>query len=144
MDLDLDSETILDVYFREIRSILEYASVVFHSGLTRKQSDELESVQKLVLRLLTNYLKLDLLTNEAYIYFMMEPLKGRRIDACKTFIRRTLNNPIHSQMFKEYSNCYETCNTFRKFQVAQARTNRYKTSPLIFLSELANEMNITK
>ena len=48
MDLDLDSETILDIYYKEIRSILEYASVVFHSGLTKKQSDTLESVQKLV------------------------------------------------------------------------------------------------
>ena len=144
MDLDLDSETILDIYFKEIRSILEYASVVFHSGLTKKQSDALESVQKLVLRLLTNYLDLDLSINEAYIYFMTEPLEGRRVEACKTFIKRTLNNPIHSYMFKEYSNCYTTQNNFWKFQVAQARTTRHKTSPLIYLSNLANEMKISK
>ena len=74
MDLDLDADIILDVYRKEIRSVLEYASVVFHSGLTKKQSETLESVQKLVLRLLSNHLNLDLSANEAYIYFMTEPL----------------------------------------------------------------------
>ena len=77
--------------------------MVFHSGLTKKQSEALESVQKLVLRLLTNYLKIDLSTNEAYIYFMTEPLEGRRVDACKTVIKRTLNNTSHRHMFKEYT-----------------------------------------
>ena len=144
MDLGLDSDTILDVYFKEIRSILEYALVDFHSGLTRKQSEALESVQKLVLRLLANYLKIELSANEAYIYFMTEPLEGRRIDACKTFIKRTLNNPSHSYMFREYSNCHDTRSNFRKFQVAQTRTTRCKSSPLVFLSDLANEMKISK
>ena len=51
MEVGLDWEIILDVYYKEIRSVLEYASVVYHSGLTKKQSDALESVQRLVLKL---------------------------------------------------------------------------------------------
>ena len=81
---------------------------------------------------------------EKYVFFMTEPLEGRRIDACKTFIMRTLKNPIHSGMFKEYSNCYQTRNKFRKFLIPQAKTRRFQTSPLVFLSNLANEMQILK
>ena len=142
MDLDLDADIILDVYRKEIRSVLEYASVVFHSGLTKKQSETLESVQKLVLRLLSNHLNLDLSANEAYIYFMTEPLEGRRLDACKTFIKRTLKNPLHSSMFKEFSKSYDTRNNSRRFIVPQSKTRRHRTSPLVFLCNLANDMHI--
>ena len=144
MEVGLDWEIILDVYYKEIRSVLEYASVVYHSGLTKKQSDALESVQRLMLKLLSNYLNLDLSANEAYIFFMTEPLEGRRIDACKTFIMCTLKNPIHFGMFKEYSNSYQTRNKFRKFLIPQAKTRRFQTSPLVFLSNLANDMQILK
>ena len=116
----------------------------YHSGLTKKQSDVLESVQKLVLNLLVNYLNLDLTTNEAYIFFMTEPLESRRINACKTFIVRTLKNPTHCDMFKEYSNRYQTRDKFRKFLVPQAQTRRFQTSPLYYLSDLANKMQIIK
>ena len=56
MILGLDFETILDVYFKEIRSVLEYGAVIFHSGLTNKLSGDIENVQTLVLKLLSNYL----------------------------------------------------------------------------------------
>ena len=144
MELYLDTDIILDVYRKEIRSVLEYAAVVFHSGLTKKQSDALESVQKLVLKMLSNHLNLNFSANEAYIYFMTEPLEGRRLEACKTFIKRTLKNPTHSNMFRECSNNYDTRNKYKRFVVPQCKTTRFMTSPLAFLSSLANDMKIVK
>ena len=99
MNNDFDHEIILDVYKKEIRSILEYCCVVFHHGLSQELENQIESVQRLVLKLVTRYLNLKLSYNESCILFQMEPLFSRRLDQCNTFIRRTLKNPKYSSMF---------------------------------------------
>ena len=45
----LDTEYIIDTYNKEIRSLLEMAVPVWHSGLTKKQSKDIERVQKTAL-----------------------------------------------------------------------------------------------
>ena len=55
MNNDLDYELILDVYNKEIRTVLEYGCVVYHHGLTLELDNKLEAVQRLVLRLLGHY-----------------------------------------------------------------------------------------
>ena len=49
--LGLKTETLLDVYAKEVRSILELAVPVWHSGLTKKQSLDIERIQKISFRL---------------------------------------------------------------------------------------------
>ena len=44
--LDVDPTIICDVYVKEIRSLLELAVPAWHSGLTKKQSGDIERVQK--------------------------------------------------------------------------------------------------
>ena len=44
--LDIEPLIILDVYEKEIRSILELAVPAWHSGITLKQSRDIERVQK--------------------------------------------------------------------------------------------------
>ena len=44
--LDLEPTVILDVYLKEIRSLLELAVPAWHSGLTLKQSVDNERVQR--------------------------------------------------------------------------------------------------
>ena len=46
---NLDIEHICDTYIKEIRSLLELAVPVWHSGLTLKQSRDIERVQKIAL-----------------------------------------------------------------------------------------------
>ena len=46
---ELDIENICDTYVKEIRSLLELAVPVWHSGLTIKQSNDIERVQKVAL-----------------------------------------------------------------------------------------------
>ena len=50
--LNLDRFEMFDVYAKEIRSILEYAVPVWHSSITKKQSSEIESVQKLSFKII--------------------------------------------------------------------------------------------
>ena len=78
MNNGFDYEIILDIYMKEIRSVLEYGCVVFHYGLTKELSDKIESVHKLVLYLISKFLEIDLSYMENCILYNMEPLELRR------------------------------------------------------------------
>ena len=42
----IENEKLVDVYKKEVRSLLEYAVPVWHSSITQKQSNQIERVQK--------------------------------------------------------------------------------------------------
>ena len=86
MQLGVDYTIILDVYYKEIRSILEYSAVIFHSSLTTKLSNDIESVQRLVMFLLTQYLSLKMSYMESCLLFSAESLHLRRSNLCETFV----------------------------------------------------------
>ena len=48
----LSQQFILEVYKKEIRSILEYNVPVWNGGLTQKDSQKIEKIQKIVLKML--------------------------------------------------------------------------------------------
>ena len=52
LNMDLDIHQLFDVYTEEIRSILEMAVPVLHSGLTNQQTADIESVQKVAIRII--------------------------------------------------------------------------------------------
>ena len=89
--LNLDPLIILDVYTKEIRSVLELAVPAWHSGLTVRQSADIERVQKIALFIILS----DHLTGlSEYSYDMalalldLEPLSFRRDELCLTFARK--------------------------------------------------------
>ena len=57
----LDTSQVFDVYVKEVRSLLEYAVPVWHSGLTRQQTNQIEKIQKTAFRILLgdNYISYD-------------------------------------------------------------------------------------
>ena len=83
MEYDIDTHTLFDVYCKEIRSILEMAVPVWHSGLTKKQSMEIEQIQKLAFRLIlrNDYVNYQL----ACSTFAALTLAERRIQICRKF-----------------------------------------------------------
>ena len=50
--MGLSHQFILDVYVKEIRSILEYNVPLWNGSLTQKDSQKIEKIQKIVLKLL--------------------------------------------------------------------------------------------
>ena len=48
--MDMDISTIFDVYTKKVRSILELAVPVWHSGLTRVQTKDIERIQRISFR----------------------------------------------------------------------------------------------
>ena len=51
-NLKMGRHNIIDVYIKEIRSILELASPVWHSGLTLSQSADIERIQRIAVKII--------------------------------------------------------------------------------------------
>ena len=50
--LDLDPHTMFDVYTKEVRSVLELAVPVWHPGLTKLQSSDIERIQRISFKII--------------------------------------------------------------------------------------------
>ncbi len=68
------TEYVVSVYCSLIRSILEYASPVWHAGLTKTQSDRIEGIQKRCLKIVFP----DLSYDEVLFVSGLEKLSVRR------------------------------------------------------------------
>ena len=138
--LDVEPLVILDVYIKEIRSVLELAVPAWHSGLTQKQEADIERVQ----RVAVNVILSDCLTGRCeYTYDMalvileIEPLEMRRSKLCNTFAKKTLKSR-HSDIFTVNPNQHYTRNK-PEFFVNKCNTKRYYNSPLNYLTRLLND-----
>ena len=94
MHLGLDYNIILDVYFKEIRTIIEYGAVIYNSGLTIKLSNKLEKIQQLVLRLVSNYIGVKCSYSIASILFSVEPLSSRRLELSYRLINASIDKTL--------------------------------------------------
>jgi hypothetical protein len=115
----------LEVYCARIRPLMEYACQVWHPGLTKDQSDTLESIQKRVLKIVYK----DASYEEAIILAKLAKLSVRRESLCKKLFEQIqndnhrLNKLLPSK--KENSHALRRVN---KYETIKCKTNRYKHS----------------
>ena len=137
--LDLDSSVILDVYIKEIRSLLELAVPAWHSGLTLKQSADIERVQRIALQIILSDIstgKSDFSYDMAMVVLDIEPLVERREKLCLTFSEKTLKSR-HSDMFPINGSAHYTRNKTKLYE-NRTNTKRCFNSPLNYLTRLLN------
>ena len=133
----VSSEDILKFYNMKIRSVLESSCAVFHSMLKIEDSNDIERIQKITLKIILgpSYESYDSACNQLKI----ETLKTRRQTLSLNFALRLLDCPQHQSFFL-YS---ERKDIFLRkqplFQTPLAHTDRYKKSPLPYLTKLLNE-----
>ena len=130
--LSLDEEIILDTYTKEIRSILELAVPVWHSGLTAKQIRDIERVQKTALMIIlgTNYFDYEV----ACTLMGVEPLAIRRETLCLKFAEKDVKKD--NSLFNK-----SEVNTRNKNLVIEPKCNtkRFRNSSIPYLSRLLND-----
>ena len=134
MPLGLSFHELYDVYTKEIRSILEFAVPVWHSGLTSKQSSAIESVQKMAFRIILG--KKYTTYTDATSFFSTQTLKQRRQTICLKFTKKNVDS----------ENCLFTFPTPdprlrpRNLKVNEFRCNtaRFERSSLPYLASLIN------
>ena len=137
--LDLEPLVMLDVYTKEIRSVLELAVPAWHSGLTVKQSEDIERVQRVAVSIILsdcNTGLCDFSYDMALVTLDLEPLHVRREKLCLTFARKTLKSR-HSDMFLENGSQHLTRGK-QTYVEQRSNTTRCYKSPLNYLTRLLN------
>ena len=125
------------VYIAYVRSLLEQSCTVWHSSLTLQNSNDLERVQKVALRLILN----EQFKNyeQALIDLDLETLALRREKLSLIFAQKCLKNPKIKHLFPPNKNKHamET-RDFEHFQVLHANTERLKKSPIVYMQNQLN------
>ena len=132
--LSLSNEQMYDVYCKEIRSIVEYGVPVWHPGLTKKDSNEIERIQKVAFRIILEGLYTDY--TEACLYFETTTLKQRREKLCIRFATRNMKS--HQSFFNSIEKSVNTRSKKAVVKEFKCRTSRYFNSSLPYLARLLN------
>ena len=126
------------IYISYIRSRLEQSCIVWHSGLSKESSDDLERVQKSALKVILkdsykNY-------NNALNQLDLETLKERREYLCLKFAKKNLKNKKINYLFPPNNKTHimDTRNQ-ENFNIDYANTTRLQNSPIIFMQKLLND-----
>ena len=129
---------LIDIYILDIRSILEYCSVVWHSTLTVDQSNQIEAVQKLCLKIILGVEYTDY--KSALKVTGLDTLKDRRETRCLKFGLRCLLHPIHQELFPVNPNIENTHIVRRRahFKVNKAKNESYRMSAIPYIQRKLN------
>ena len=89
--------TLVDIYYKQIRSVLEFASVVWTAGLTQDDIYKIERIQKSVCCVIqgSEYRTYE----EALDKLGMKTLQDRRKELALKFAKKASNHPIHQNWF---------------------------------------------
>ena len=137
----VNQEDLINIYVLYIRSLLEYCSVVWHSTITQEQSNNIEGVQKLCLKVILgskyeNY-------EQALNVSNLDSLRDRREQKCLNFGLKSLLHPVHSQMFpvnpQVHSKPSHERTNKEHFIVNWAKTESYRTSAVPYIQRMLNE-----
>ena len=135
-NLGASHSQMLDIYKKQIRSVLELAVPAWHPSLTLEERNSIERIQKTALHIIyqDNYQSYAAACEMASISTLVE----RRIKLCSKFALRALKNEIFSYLFKRNETSSRT--RFKKpmFQPVLSRTSRYDNSPISYLTQLLN------
>ena len=137
--LGASQEDLIDVFIKQVRSLLEYAVPVWHPSLIGEDRLEIERIQKSAFCII--------LGDQYRSYssslktLKMDTLYSRRNKLCKKFARKAAKNVKFSQWFKPSKKLPFTRRKHAKYQEVYSRTVRYQKSPISFLTNILNAMN---
>ena len=137
--LGATTSELLDVYVKQCRSILELAAPVWTGGLKSDDIVSLERVQKTACAIILGR------TYNGYENALqkldIKSLEERRLDLCLKFVKKSAKDEKYKHWFVKAD--APSVNTRSKkdpkpYKPVHARTDRYKESPLPFLTNLLN------
>jgi hypothetical protein len=137
--LDIEPSVILDVYLKEIRSLLELAVPAWHSGLTQRQKSDIERVKKVAFHVILSDCrtgKSEFNYDMAVVTLDIEPLQVRREKLCLSFPKKMLKHR-HKDMFMDNKSQHFTREK-PEFTEKKCNTRRFFKSPLNYLTRLLN------
>jgi hypothetical protein len=131
-------EDLKDVYIKQVRSTLEFGVPVWNCGLTKGEVADIERVQMSFLHIVLgqqygNY-------QEALDQIDLESLETRRLSICEKFAnKKSLKLPKHKSWFVVNNPPgVDTRSMKPDLKPPLCRLNRFKTSPIPYLTSLLN------
>ena len=119
-----------------MRCLLEYGVAVWQPSLTNKDKIKIERVKKSALSIILGlkYRSYESALNE----FNLETLSARRIRLCEKFAIKAQKHPKFSKWFKSNNKKSVTRSKTPKFCDVYFRTERFKRSPISYLTRILN------
>ena len=134
--LDVNEDFLIDVYKKEIRSVMEIAVPAWHSGLTDSQSNEIERIQKIAMAIILGKWYP---SEQARSILGLEPLATRRETLCQRFAKKTLKSR-HANIFEKKTDSLRYNLRFKQqFVEPKCNTQRFYDSPINFLTRILNQ-----
>ena len=133
------TDQLLKVYQARIRSTLEFAAPVFHSGLTQDQSRQIEMVQKKAFAIILG--KSYSSYNSALASLSQEPLYTRRENLSYKFALKCTTSSKHQSMFPPNPNFRPNMRQPKPFLEHKCNTSRYYNSAIPYLARLLNKQH---
>ena len=142
--LGVPKSDLLDVYYKQCRSIIELAVPAWAPGITSRECRQIERVQKTALAIILgdSYKSY----SQACKILCVESLKQRRINICLKFAIQAQKSDRFSRWFAHNEEPKPTINTRyvenkikHTFKPVKTRTRRYLRSPIPYLTNLLNE-----
>ena len=139
-NLGLKTSSLVKIYTTQIRSLLEYGAVSWHSMLSIENEKAIERVQKSAVAVILgsdyeNY-------ENSLAVLALQRLDIRRTKLCTTFSRKAAKHPQHSNWFQK-NDAHVSINTRSHKQTYKhvlARTQRLHKSPIAYMTNLLNSM----
>ena len=132
----------LAVYENQVRPVLEMAVPVWQPALTQQESTQIERVQRCAFYIILgrNYRSYE----EALNILEFTTLEERRVKLCENFARKSIKHQKFKHWFKqnEQEIKISTRNKEKrdKFNPVRTRTERYRKSPLPYLTDILNRI----
>ena len=128
-------DDLIDVYAKQVRSILEYGTPVWNSSLTQQECHDIERVQKVFLHIILGkeYISYETALKQTGLNRLSE----RREKLCRTFAFKTQKNPKHSHWFVNKTKVVNT-RSQQKFKAPSFKRERFRKSPIAYLTNLLN------
>ena len=135
--MGVSDHDLLDVYEKQIRCIVEFGVAAWTSSLTKHEIAQIERIQKAALAVIfTNRYK-------TYAHALelsgLKPLSERRKEICLKFAKKAFSNPKYKHWFCVNPDGVNTRSEKLFLKPVQARTGRFKNSPISYLTQLLNE-----
>ena len=132
-------ETLLDMYKLFCRSVLEFSAPVWTGALSKKNKNDIERVQRNALRIIEG--SADVCYEDALEKNSLDDLSTRRDKLCLNFAEKCVKSGKFSDWF---SKGMSTRSGTQYFAETEARTKRFATSAIPYLTKLMNKNSSAK
>ena len=131
-------QELVDVYIKQVRSLLEKNCPVWHPGISQNDSKKLERVQRVAVAIIKGEQKTSYITS--LLDLKLETLEIRRKRLCQKFAIKAFKHPKFSKWFCKEKLNVNTRSHKSHLKEIRTRTKQFRKSSIPYLTNLLNQL----